>query len=204
MLTFTILFDGIPMVYQGQEQHYSGSQTPQNRAALWTSKYSTTSPLYTLTRTLNRLRKHATALDPSYLSTKSYPIYKGGSETVIRKGTEGRQVIMILSSQGSNSTKYMMTIPMSYGPGTVAMDVLKCVNYTVDSTEQLTVEMEKGEPRVLFPAKLLRGSGLCGFEEVKNSSSPRDAEENGVRVREKGGTSTLVGGVVALAVVFLM
>ncbi|RJE20282.1 hypothetical protein PHISCL_07391, partial [Aspergillus sclerotialis] len=147
MLTFTLLFDGIPMIYQGQEQHYSGFQPPLNRAALWTSNYTTTSPLYILTRTLNRLRKHIATLDPSYLSTRSYPIYKGGSEIVIRKGTEGRHVIMILSTQGSDSGKYMMTIPMSYGPGTVAMDVLSCVNYTVDSTAQLTFEMESGEPK---------------------------------------------------------
>ncbi|KAE8345817.1 glycoside hydrolase superfamily [Aspergillus arachidicola] len=59
VFTFTILFDGVPMIYQGQEQHFSGTHDPDNREALWLSNYEIHSPLYKLIATLNTLRKHA-------------------------------------------------------------------------------------------------------------------------------------------------
>lgn len=123
---------------------------------------------------------------------------------VIRKGSEGRHVIMILSTQGLESGKYMMTIPMSYAPGTVAMDVLSCVNHTVDSTAQLTFEMEGGEPRVLFPVGYLGGSGLCGFEEVRNGSVIGVLDGVGGSVRWKAESWLMSWSVVALVVPFLM
>ena len=42
---FALLADGIPILYQGQEQRFSGANVPNNREALWKSGYSTSSPL---------------------------------------------------------------------------------------------------------------------------------------------------------------
>lgn len=63
VLTFTILFDGVPMIYQGQEQHLDGAGSPENREALWLSGYDTSAPLYKLITKLNKIRKHAYNLD---------------------------------------------------------------------------------------------------------------------------------------------
>ncbi|RMJ23802.1 hypothetical protein PHISP_05323 [Aspergillus sp. HF37] len=183
ILTFTLLFDGIPIIYQGQEQHYTGKHDPMNRKPLWWSSYDTNAPLYQLTATLNTLRRHAIELDPSYLSTLSYSVYTGGSEIVVRKGQEGRQVIMVLSSQGSQGGAYNLTLPASYGLGVTAMDVLNCVNYTVAMEVgvkgDLVVEMDRGQPRVLFPVDMLEGSGLCGFPKRNASSSGLKKEGQG-------------------------
>ncbi|KAI9767536.1 MAG: Alpha-amylase A type-3 [Geoglossum simile] len=35
VIAFTILADGIPIIYQGQEHHFDGSSDPANREALW-------------------------------------------------------------------------------------------------------------------------------------------------------------------------
>jgi alpha-amylase len=43
---WNILYDGIPVVYQGQEQRYSGNNDPYNREALWLSGFSTNATLY--------------------------------------------------------------------------------------------------------------------------------------------------------------
>ncbi|KAL2013069.1 hypothetical protein VTN00DRAFT_594 [Thermoascus crustaceus] len=163
VLAFTILADGIPMIYQGQEQHFDGdSENGHNREALWLSKYDTSAPLYKLIATLNAIRRHSIRIDPTYIDSKSYPIYTGSSEVVVRKGQ--RQTIMVLSTQGEKSGDYNLSLPVTYELGTVAMDVLNCVNYTVDSsTGNLVVPMSKGEPRVLFPLDQMDGSGLCGF-----------------------------------------
>lgn len=151
------------MIYQGQEQHFDGdAENGHNREALWLSKYDTSAPLYKLIKTLNAIRRHSIRTDPTYIDSKSYPIYTGSSEVVVRKGQ--RQTIMVLSTQGENSGDYNLSLPVTYELGTVAMDVLNCVNYTVDSfTGNLVVPMSKGEPRVLFPLDQMDGSGLCGF-----------------------------------------
>ncbi|THC88087.1 hypothetical protein EYZ11_012469 [Aspergillus tanneri] len=168
VLTFTILFDGVPMIYQGQEQHLDGGHPPKDREALWLSGYDTNAVLYKLIAKVNGIRKHAFKLG-EYGDSQTYTIFRGGSELAFRKGIEGRQVIMLLSTQGTNSKPYHLTLPASYIPGTVAMDILNCVNYTVNEQGEMTIDMEKGEPRVFFPADLMEGSGLCGYTSANTS-----------------------------------
>ncbi|PTU25070.1 hypothetical protein P175DRAFT_0528594 [Aspergillus ochraceoroseus IBT 24754] len=180
ILTFTILFDGIPMVYQGQEQHFSGAHDPENREALWLSNYNTDAPLYNVIKTLNRLRKHAIQIDPNYIDTQTYPVYRGPSEMGFRKGREGRQIVMVLSTQGSKSGEYTIRMMNGYQPSYVVIDVFTCRTYTVNDMGELRLEMDKGEPRVLYPVNLMYGSGLCGYgtakvtylDFVRNQSSP--------------------------------
>ncbi|GFF42650.1 alpha-amylase A type-3 [Aspergillus udagawae] len=168
VVTFNILFDGIPIMYQGQEQHFQGNygDSNSNREAVWLSGYNTDAELYKLVGKLNRIRKHAYNLDNNYLDVQTYPVYQGSSELAFRKGVEGRQTIMLLSTQGTNQkNSYPLHLPVSYNPGVVAMDVLNCVNYTVDAAGELVITMDKGEPHVFFPANLMPGSGLCGYSE---------------------------------------
>lgn len=70
MISFLFLSDGIPIVYSGQEQHYSGGSDPANREAIWLSGYSITADLYQYIATTNKIRKAAIAADSSYITTK--------------------------------------------------------------------------------------------------------------------------------------
>jgi alpha-amylase len=65
---FLILSDGIPVIYAGQEQHYSGGSDPYNREATWLSGYSTESELYKLIAVSNAIRTHAIRQDEGYLT----------------------------------------------------------------------------------------------------------------------------------------
>ncbi|EAW12376.1 alpha-amylase [Aspergillus clavatus NRRL 1] len=168
VVTFNILFDGIPIIYQGQEQHFHGSYEDQNsnREAVWLSGYNRDAVLYKHIRTMNRIRKHAYNLDPDWFNMQTIPIYQGESELAFRKGIEGRQMVMVLSAQGTKQTgQYDLALPVSYNPGVVAMDVISCVNYTANDVGQITINMKTADPQVLFPADLMAGSGLCGYSE---------------------------------------
>ncbi|KAL4747930.1 hypothetical protein BDW72DRAFT_215153 [Aspergillus terricola var. indicus] len=201
MLTFTLLFDGLPIIYQGQEQHFSGSRDPHNREALWPSGYDTSSPLYNTIHTLNAIRKHAIQIDPDYyINYNTYPVYRGSSEMAFRKGREGRQIIMVLSTQGSNSGTYTIRMMNGFQPSVVVRDVFSCRTWTVNDMGELRLDMDKGEPRVLFPEALMRGSGLCGYARekvsyldfVNKSYSPVSGDD-----KESGGvvtSSVVVGG----------
>lgn len=163
IITFTILFDGVPMIYQGQEQHFDGPGTPQNREALWTSGYNTDAELYKLITKLNRIRKHIIRLDATYVDAQTHSIYQGSSEIAFTKGVEGRQMVMLLSSQGTKSKPYTVTLPVGYNAGTSVMEVMTCKKYLVNNYGELTVDMDAGEPRVFFPVPLMNGSSLCGY-----------------------------------------
>lgn len=168
-----MMMDGIPMIYQGQEQHFSGNGTPFNREALWTSGFNTNAPLYNLTATLNRIRSQAIATSDDYLTYQSYPIYTDASTIVMRKGFEGRQTVTVLSSSGERGGPYTLTLPTAYQSGLVVTDVLTCTNLTVSQEGQLNVPMDKGLPHVFFPAAKLNGSELCGMGNWSSQSTTK-------------------------------
>jgi alpha-amylase len=151
------------MLYQGQEQHLNGVFNPWNREAIWLTGYKTDAVLYKLIATLNGIRKHAYTLGADYVDTKTHSIFTGGSELAFSKGVEGRQVIMLLSTQGTQGKPYTLTLPVSFNAGTAVTEVLNCKAYSVDEQGELSIDMDQGEPRVLFPTKLMNGSGLCGY-----------------------------------------
>ncbi|KAJ0359164.1 hypothetical protein COL922a_014583, partial [Colletotrichum nupharicola] len=125
ILTFTLLFDGIPIIYQGQEQHLAGGGTPENREAIWLSKYDTTAPLYKHIAQLNALRKHVTALGADYLDSPTVPLHRDDGAIGFKKGVEGRHVVMLLSTQGSTQAKsYTIPLKVAYNAGTDVVEVL--------------------------------------------------------------------------------
>ncbi|EGZ77653.1 alpha-amylase A precursor [Neurospora tetrasperma FGSC 2509] len=103
-IAFTMLKDGIPIIYQGQEQHYAGSDTPYNREALWLSGFSTNSELYTWIKRLNQLRTHAIKKDDGYLTYRASPIYSDSHTIAMRKGSSNKQVVGVFTNVGASSS----------------------------------------------------------------------------------------------------
>ncbi|KAK3394848.1 glycoside hydrolase family 13 protein [Podospora didyma] len=162
-IAFTMLRDGIPIVYQGQEQHYAGSGTPNNREALWPSSYQTTSELYTWIARLNQLRARAISQSASYVTYQAYPIYSDSHTIAMRKGSSGYQVVSILTNIGSSSSA-AISLPSSvtaFSANQVLVDVMNCTVLTTDSSGGLVVSLLLGIPRVLYPMARLAGSGIC-------------------------------------------
>ncbi|KAL6237343.1 hypothetical protein BDW75DRAFT_228842 [Aspergillus navahoensis] len=177
-MAFNILSDGIPIVYQGQEQHMKGQYAPYNREPLWKTSYNTDVPLFNTTSTLNKLRNHAIRLDKHYVSKHSEELYLDGSTYSTRKGTEGSQIVSVFSNQGSQGGPYNLTIPGAFKSGTEVIEVLSCERVTADHEGKIVVEMDEGEPKVFFPVRKMNGSGLCGF---KGSSGKKGSLCTGAR-----------------------
>ncbi|GFF36041.1 alpha-amylase A type-3 [Aspergillus udagawae] len=197
-MAFNILSDGIPQVYQGQEQHMQGNYTPFNRGALWTTNYDTTGPLFKLTATLNKLRNHAISIDNRYVTNHSIELHVDNSTYATRKGPEGVQIVSIFSNQGSNGGKYQLALKDAYAPGTEVMEILGCSKLVANDVGNLTVEMNAGEPRVFFPVAQLNNSGLCGFEKQKtvslsNSNSNNSAQpSNNDKGKDKKSSASII------------
>ncbi|KAL2007729.1 hypothetical protein VTN00DRAFT_7711 [Thermoascus crustaceus] len=159
-LAFTILSDGIPIIYAGQEQHYSGGNDPANREAVWLSGYSTTTELYMFIAVSNQIRNHAISVDgDEYLTYKTYPIYQDTTTLAIRKGS----VTTVLSNLGSSGSSYTLSLGgTGYSSGQELMEIYSCTTVTADSSGNIAVPMGSGLPKAFYPTANLGGSGICG------------------------------------------
>lgn len=215
-MAFTILADGIPKYYYGQEQHLQGNYSPYNRQALWENNPSTTSTLYTLTTTLNTIRNHAISVNSNYVANTSLLLHTDDSVYATRKGPNGVQIISVLSNQGSKGGAYTLSIDGAADPGTKLTEVVTCTDYTASPNGTVFVEMDKGEPRVLFPTYQMNGTGICGFDKdasagtgtstptasgtgsAASSTSSKKGAASGLRV-----SGWVFGGVGLVALAFL-
>ena len=148
----SILSDGIPIIYQGQEQHYAGGQVPYNREAVWLSGYSTNSTLYTYITKLNQIRNHAISADASYVTGKAQVVYQDTTTIAVRKGGVGSGLLGVWSNKGGGGAEYNQTIKgMRWGNGSVVTEVVGCNNVTVGVGGSFNIAMGKGAPKVSFP-----------------------------------------------------
>ncbi|KAM3072756.1 hypothetical protein ACMFMF_007087 [Clarireedia jacksonii] len=163
IITYTMLTDGIPIIYQGQEQHFHGGTDPHDRESLWPTNYNTSSPLYVLVRQLNAIRSLAIARSDTYSTTQTEVVYADDHNVAFRKGDPASMILMVLNNLGENAENY--TVEMSnvgFKAGLLVTDVLSCRNATVDDYGGLAVQFIEGLPSVYYPFNLLAGTGWCG------------------------------------------
>lgn len=182
-MAFTLLFDGIPIIYQGQEQHFSGQNDPFNRERLWTSGYNEDSELYRWIAQLNAVRALVIDTDPTFVSSQADTVWppqapsagnttSGGNSTTstpttaltnhhmaIKKGS----LITVLTNVGVGGDKLDVVLPRNatrYKPGGVYVDLLSCESFIADRNGAVSFEMG-WLPRALYPALDAVSSGLC-------------------------------------------
>lgn len=162
-IAFTMLMDGIPIIYEGQEQHYSGGAVPDNREALWLSGYDTTAELYAWITDLNAIRTWAISKDTTYLTYQAWPVYSDSHTIAMRKGAAGTQVVGVYSNVGaSGSTTVTLTAANTgFTAGQALTDVMSCTALTADSSGAVSVSISGGVPMVLYPTAALSGASLC-------------------------------------------
>lgn len=145
VIAFTLLAGGIPIIYQGQEQGFSGGNDPSNREALWTSSYSTQSTLYQFITSINQLRNRDVYANPSLLPTPASIIYSDNHNIALRKGL----IVSLFSNMGSNASLYNITLTgHGFQENQTVVDVLSCENSTVAATGDLFVSALEGLPKV--------------------------------------------------------
>ncbi|KAL1303749.1 hypothetical protein AAFC00_007091 [Neodothiora populina] len=189
-VAFSMLADGIPIIYQGQEQSFSGASVPANREALWTSGYSKTSSMYTYITRLNQIRKRAIGQDTGYLPYNAYPVYSDDSTIVMRKGATNGQVVGVFTNKGSSgSGSFTLSSKASgFTAGQSVTDLLTCKSQTTNSNGDLAVTIVGGLPQVFYPSAQLFGSPICGSSAMSASSASATSSGNG-RVKSTLSTS---------------
>ncbi|KAL8725911.1 MAG: hypothetical protein Q9181_006239 [Wetmoreana brouardii] len=145
VITFTILSGGIPIIYQGQEQGFSGGNDPANREALWTSSFPTKTALYSLIASVNQIRNHEVFSFPNYLTSPTSVIYTDEHDIALRKG----HIVSLFSNIGVNGTAYNVTLTRhGFTANQTVVEILSCKNSTIDRQGDLHVAVKQGLPQV--------------------------------------------------------
>lgn len=172
VLAGTILSDGIPVIYQGQELHYSntgwggsGNAYPWDREAIWLSGYPTDGELYAATKTFNAARKNAQEDDSTYLTYQNNHIYTDDNTIAMRKG----KMVTILTNLGSSGSS-TITLASGYDADTEVTELLTCDTLTTDADGNLAISITGGQPQVYYPTADI-GSVCSATKRIKTRSA---------------------------------
>ncbi|PYH83360.1 alpha-amylase [Aspergillus uvarum CBS 121591] len=212
ILTTSMLADGIPILYYGEEQHLSGAFNPVNREALWRTNYSMDSTsLPSLVQSLNRIRSYASGdgkqytlksqAGRDYLSYLSLPIYNSTNILAIRKGFAGNQVVSVVSNLGAKPATKATTKFTLGADGTGfqsrqnVTEILSCKTFVTDASGNLTVDLSSdGGPRVYYPTDSLKKStNICKDDDSSTGTPSSSAASSASPSPSTGAQSSLFG-----------
>ncbi|OBT65738.1 hypothetical protein VE03_03348 [Pseudogymnoascus sp. 23342-1-I1] len=174
-IAFTMLMDGIPIIYAGQEQAYSGGAVPADREATWLSGYNTGSVLYGFVKQVNQIRNRATAKDSTWVTWGAVATLIDTQTVLLRKGNAGLQTVGVFTNKGASSSAYTLTLSSAntgFTANQAVVEVISCTAYTADSSGNVVIAMSGGLPRVLYPSANLSGSGICSALTGASTTAP--------------------------------
>nr|AOR81607.1 alpha-amylase [Phaffia rhodozyma] len=146
--TYPFITDGVPIVYYGQEQGFSGGADPANREPMWTSSYATDGIGYALFKKLTAARKQAGNSSSTFYTNKATISYYDANEIVISKPP----MLAILSNRGSSGSG-SVTVPSnaSLPEAAEVVDILTCTSWRTDKNGASVVSVSNGQPQVILP-----------------------------------------------------
>jgi alpha-amylase len=163
-MTFSMLTDGIPVIYYGAEQRFTGAYDPYNREALWTSDYNTSAPLYQHIKGINTARNAIANVSTydywnSYWTYKSKVISAQDDIIALRKGYD-QSIVFAITNRGSDmedAGPYELT-DTNFIQGTTLVEIFSCATLKAGEYGVFNVTLKGGEPQVWLPASLLINS----------------------------------------------
>ncbi|AUX37041.1 MULTISPECIES: alpha-amylase family glycosyl hydrolase [Sorangium] len=161
-LLFLFTEDGIPCLYYGTEQGFSGGGDPANREDLWASGYDTQHPLFQWVKRLTALRRGYRALTVGEQRVRwstertSDEDEDAGIFAFERGEPDGDYALVVLNTHPAKRSATRFAGPVmttELRPGTVLVDVLSPgkTTYTVGANGAVTVELPPVSGALLIP-----------------------------------------------------
>ena len=161
-LTYLLTQDGIPTLYYGTEQGFSGGNDPANREPLWTSGFDTDGDLFQHTAGLTALRRAYAPLRRGDFTLKWVTDRVGGEEDsnilAFERSYDGESVLVVINTSDDHPSHTAFegnAMPVSFAAGTELVEVFPVGSdrsYTVESDGTVTVEVGPRDGVVLVPA----------------------------------------------------
>lgn len=159
-MTWNFMSDGIPVVYAGQEQGFTGSGDPNNREDMWRSGYANTTT-YQYMALLNQLRNFLVKTT-DWTKSETTLLTSSPHGFAFLKGS----IISILTNIGSPPQQGVhIAVKTPFESTTALTNIFTCDQWVVGSGRMVDAQYSLGGvPVVLVPSDQLAGSGLCGAE----------------------------------------
>jgi alpha-amylase len=142
-LAYNLLARGIPIIYGGTEQGYSGGNDPANREDLWRSGFATGGDLYTWIQKAMAAKKAAGGLGGNdhvhlHVTSNSYAFSRAGGKLVV------------LTTNGGSGTSGTHCFNTPVASGTIFRSALGAATYTAGSNGNICVVVSNGQPEILL------------------------------------------------------
>lgn len=150
-LVMALFTSGIPIVYYGTEQGYSGGDDPANRESLWPN-YKTDSELYLFLQSAVKARKDSLlSMAPTPSSLPQVQRYAADNFYSFSRG----EVLVCLTNAGTTGGTVSLSLPyLPYESGDVVCNILASSpdsDCATVSSGGLWVTMTDGLPKVFVP-----------------------------------------------------
>ena len=136
---FSVFWEGIPIIYYGDEQYFNGGGDPGCREALWESGYKTNTPLYQYYRQALNIRKKKEIWDKDLEQ-----IYYDQDFYAFRRGDD---ILVVVTPEKTLTRKFDNR---GLKAGTYINIFNKDDKITITSGNQIEVNMS-GDPKVYIP-----------------------------------------------------
>lgn len=146
-VAFLMFTSGIPMVYYGFEQRFTGAADPDNRETMWTSGYSTDTTLYQYIAQLHEIRELASTVTDkaTYFSSNVAVLGTSNEYLALERGP----VVVVVSNVGAAGTSDSFAVTGSqFASGDAIVDLIDCTAATVGDSGAFTSPSSNGEARV--------------------------------------------------------
>ncbi len=161
-LVFLFTEDGIPCLYYGTEQAFTGGNDPANREPLWTTGFDTDGEVFQHVAALTKLRADLEPLRRGDLVFTWATDRVDGEEDAnilsFERSYDGSTVLVVINTSDSNTSHTAYegnAMPVDFAPGTVLKEVFpegSTNTWTVGGDGKVTIEVGPRDGVVLVPA----------------------------------------------------
>ena len=142
-LIHVLFSSGIPIIYYGTEQGFSGGNDPECREILWSSNYDTTNDLYQFIKSAVGIRKEKSVWN------LAYPQWFWSDDNV-GVFSRGNNMLIATTNVGSNNDISKLIPLPGFSSGLKYCDVFDSNYCTTMSNGKLNIQLSGGMPRVLI------------------------------------------------------
>lgn len=165
-LLTTLMSDGVPTIYQGQEWALASPTDPSNREAIWLQSggFSGTGVMHGFIAQVNAVRNWMIAVGGAGWTTyQGEVVWSDNNSMAMKKGSNGYQSLTIVTNQGGSGAKQVVQLNAGWGGNDAIYEVLACGDGTTQSDGSFFATIEGGVGQIWVRKAILGGSGICGM-----------------------------------------
>lgn len=137
-----------------------------------------------MAKSLNKVRNTMISLtntsSTNYVSSQAQTLFTNINHFCQVKGPSGYQVVSCIVNQSSSGAKYELSIG-GFAAGDAVVEVLGCTTSTADSSGNVTMYMNHGEPKAYILQSNLAATGLCNSTEDAATAADQEDAAAGLR-----------------------